>query len=182
MQFNLIVAVCRNNGIGYKGNIPWYIKADLHYFSKLTKGNGRNAIVMGNNTWKSLSDDYYVGLTGRDNFLLSHSVSLDEMPSKDNRLIKSFKTVEEFEKFMEKKTYEEVWIIGGAQIYKTFLDKNMINKCYITYIDKDFECDTFFPELELSKWSEIESRDEYDIKYNCYVRYAVYNVITCDPL
>lgn len=181
MQFNLIVAVSRNNGIGYKGNIPWYIKSDLQYFSKLTKGNGHNAIVMGNNTWKSLSSDYSLGLTGRDNFILSHSTSLDERFDKDNRLIKSFEKVEEFERFMEKKTYEEVWIIGGAQIYKTFLDKNMIKKCYITYIDKDFECDTFLPDLALSKWSEIESRYDYDIKYDCYVRYVVYELITCDP-
>jgi dihydrofolate reductase len=182
MQFNLIVAVCRNNGIGYKGNIPWHIKADLQYFSKLTKGNGRNAIVMGNNTWKSLPSQYSLGLPGRDNFVLSRSASLDERLDKDNRLVKSFETVEDFSEFSKKKNYEEVWIIGGAQIYKTFLDKNLNKKCYITYIDKDFECDTFLPELERSKWSEIESRDEYDIKYNCYVRYVVYDVITCDPL
>ena len=174
MLFNLIVAVCRNNGIGYKGTLPWHIKADLQYFSKLTKGNGRNVIVMGNTTWKSLSEHYSLGLPGRDNFIVSHSLSLNETVGNDNRLIKSCKTIEELEQWMEKKTYEEGWIIGGAQLYKTFWDKNTINKCYITYIDKEFECDTFLPELELSKWRESASRDDYDMNYKCKVRYVVY--------
>ena len=79
MKFNLIVAVCRNNGIGYSGTLPWHIKNDLRYFSKLTKGDGTNAVVMGHNTWKSLSVQVRdrIGLQGRDNFVLSSSNRFD---------------------------------------------------------------------------------------------------------
>jgi dihydrofolate reductase len=48
--------------------------------------------------------------------------------------------------------YDEVWIIGGASLYKQFLDLHLVNKCYITTIDKHYECDTFFPELSSDEW------------------------------
>ena len=69
MKFNLIVAMCNNRGIGLNGNLPWNIKEDLQYFSKLTKGNGNNAVIMGSNTYNSLNK--VDGLPGRDNLILS---------------------------------------------------------------------------------------------------------------
>ena len=46
-KINLIVAMCKNNGIGIEGKIPWHIEADMKYFSKMTKGDGLNAVIMG---------------------------------------------------------------------------------------------------------------------------------------
>ena len=173
MQINLIVAVCRNNGIGYKGDIPWHIKTDLQYFSKLTKGDGNNAIVMGKNTWNSLPHS----LLGRDNLIFSLNQTFNKSVTKDNHLIKTFGSYEEFMSFIKLKSYKEIWIIGGAQIYKTFLDKKIINKCYLTYIDKDFVCDTFLQDLPISEWKEIECIHDYDNKYACTVSYTVYERI-----
>ncbi len=171
MLINLIVAMCRDNGIGYKGSMPWHVKADMQYFSKLTKGNGHNAVVMGNNTWLSLQPN---GLPKRDNFIFSHKQRFSEISSNGNNLIKSFDSYDEFQVYIISHPYEEIWIIGGAQLYKTFLEKNIINKCYITYIDKEFECDTFFPALDDTKWTAIECISDYDEKYDCNVRYMVY--------
>ena len=67
MQYKLIVAVCKHNGIGYRDTLPWKIKEDLKHFSKLTKGNGKNAIVMGKNTWNSIGGS---PLPKRDNLIL----------------------------------------------------------------------------------------------------------------
>jgi len=47
MKYQLIVAMCETRGIGYKNNLPWNIPEDLKYFSKLTRGNNNNAVVMG---------------------------------------------------------------------------------------------------------------------------------------
>ena len=69
MSFNLILSMCRNNGIGLKGKLPWNIPQDLHYFAKLTKGDGNNAVIMGSNTYNSLNK--VDGLPGRDNLILS---------------------------------------------------------------------------------------------------------------
>ena len=75
MKCNIIVAMCKyNDGIGLNGSLPWDIKEDLHHFSKLTKGTGKNAVIMGTNTYKSLN---MPGLHGRDNFILSSQLKLD---------------------------------------------------------------------------------------------------------
>ena len=64
MNINLIVAMCKNNGIGLNNKIPWKISEDMHYFSKKTSGNypgdgnKKNAVIMGRNTWESLPKKY----------------------------------------------------------------------------------------------------------------------------
>jgi dihydrofolate reductase len=65
-------------------------------------------------------------------------------------------------------------VIGGAQIYKQFLEQGKIDKCYVTYIDEDFYCDAFFPELDKTEWREIERLDTYDKTYECSVNYIIY--------
>ena len=176
MRFNLIVAVCRDNGMGFKGQLPWHIPQDLQYFSNLTKGDGNNAVIMGHKTWQSLPipKGKPRGLPQRDNFILSRSDSFDMLLNHD-RLSKTFKSIAELEMFIEKTNlYEEVWVIGGAEIYKQFLEQGKIQKCYITRIDADFECDTFFPELDMKAWREIERIDNYEPIYDCPLIYSVY--------
>lgn len=191
MQFNLIVSTCRNNGIGLNNKIPWHITDDLRYFAKLTKGDGLNAVIMGHQTWQSLPNlpNKPRGLIERDNFVLSGQHSFDMLINHD-RLVKTFKTVDEMEAYLSvNNTYREIWVIGGAQIYKHFLDLNKIKKCYVTYVDEDFECDTFFP-IDIAgqsasvadtgksvagpRWIEIERTDTYDKTYECLVRYSIY--------
>ena len=53
MKLKLIVGIDNQNGIGLNNTLPWYNKEDLKYFSKVTKGDGNNVIIMGSNTWKS---------------------------------------------------------------------------------------------------------------------------------
>ena len=75
MNYNIIVAICENNGIGYNNSLPWNIKEDLKIFSKLTRGNNNNAIIMGRNTFESLPNNF---LPKRDNLVLSESLKIDE--------------------------------------------------------------------------------------------------------
>jgi len=52
LRFKLIVAMCPNGGIGYKGGLPWpHNKADMAHFAKRTTGGGNNAVIMGAKTW-----------------------------------------------------------------------------------------------------------------------------------
>lgn len=179
MQYNLIVAMCRNNGIGHMGQLPWKIPEDLQYFSRFTKGDGNNAVVMGHKTWQTLPfpTGKPRGLTDRDNFVLSKTNWFDMLWNHD-RLSKTFKSIEELESYITKNDiYEDVWVIGGAEVYKQFLDQGKIDKCYVTYIDADFECDAFFPELSKSEWKEMERLESYNKVYECNVSYLVYNRI-----
>lgn len=159
MKFNLIVALCKNGGIGKNNKLPWQIKEDLCHFSKLTKGNGKNAVIMGSKTYLSLPlPNHY--LPGRDHFILSNTLQLDKQMD-DTHLIKSFPSITHLICYLEKindNIYEEVWIIGGSQIYKQFIERNLIHKCYLTYIDKEYECDTFFHPFPLNEnWKLIKS-------------------------
>lgn len=141
MIYNIIVAQCKNTGIGYNNSIPWYIKSDLKYFKKMTIGINKNAIVMGKNTWNSLKS----ALPNRDNLVLSTTIKKFDYKN-NNNIVKSFTNIESLLNFCNRINYNEVWIIGGAQIYDLFLQQKIITiyRIYITYIDSNYECDTFF--------------------------------------
>jgi len=168
---NIIVAVCKNNGIGKNNTLPWSLKQDLKYFKYKTIGNRNNVVAMGHNTFKSLNKT----LPKRKNiiFTMKNDYSLFKLNQKnninDNPIY--FNNVDTFKKYVNKKKYNCTWIIGGEQIYNTFI--NDVDKIYLTQIYKDFECDTFFPDIpthfSLTKVSPIIN--ENNIKY----RFKVYS-------
>jgi len=153
MNYNLIVAMCEGRGIGYKGKIPWYRKQDLLNFSKLTKGNGDNAVIMGSTTWKSLPKQV---LPERDNLVLSTTIKNHSLMN-DDHVVKLFSDIDTIIDFCDLMQYDDVWIIGGESIYKQFLDKNIVKKCYISTIEDYYKCDTFFPELNEQEWKTIDT-------------------------
>ena len=74
-----------------------------------------------------------------------------------NRLCKPFSAIEDKVNPIEtNKKYEDVWIIGGESIYKSFLELNLISECYITFVDNSYDCDTFFP-IDLLKLFFVDS-------------------------
>lgn len=166
-MYNIIVAFDNNRGIGKNNTIPWYFPEDLKYFSKMTKGTNNNAIIMGKNTWTSLTKP----LLGRDNLILSTTLEITNNSPKNN-YIKTFKTLEELELFCINQNYTNVWIIGGGQIYNDFLNSNKINKIYATLINNDYNCDVFFPKLDDCKWKIIKREDK--IENNTMISYIIY--------
>lgn len=153
ININIIVAYCKNNGIGYKNTLPWYIKSDLMKFKLKTIGNKNNAVIMGKNTYNSLKNKF---LIDRDNLILSSSINIDKKIN--NNLIKSFSNINNLEEFIKQKKYDELWVIGGEQIYKLFMQEDnlfKINYIYITYIDKSIDCDAFFPNIDYSNFKFV---------------------------
>ena len=140
VNYNIIVAMCDNNGIGYKNSLPWKNSEDLKRFAKLTKGNGKNAIVMGRKTWESLPNK---PLKERHNIVISKSSS--------NTLgDKMFSDIDKVYNYCEESKFENIWIIGGESIYRYFICKKYISEIHITKIQGNYECDTFFPETNIS--------------------------------
>jgi len=138
MSYNIIVATCEENGIGKDNDLPWdRIPEDMRNFSKLTKGKGNNAIIMGKNTYKSIGRP----LPNRTNIILSRSLNEES----EEKNIYVFKNIDSCVKFCTDKGFDEVWIIGGESIYRQFLELNLIQKIYKTNINRKIECDTFFP-------------------------------------
>ena len=138
MKLNVIVAMCKNNGIGYKNQLPWHFRSDLKYFSKLTKGKPteKNALIMGKNTWISLPKK---PLPDRTNYILSSTFVYKN----------TFPNIDDLMYFLEYKEYDNIYIIGGSQIYTTFLQSyhDEIDNIFVTKIDKEYDCDTFFPNI-----------------------------------
>ena len=154
MNYNVIVGMCKNRGIGVNNTLPWHIKEDLQLFSKLTKGDGNNAIIMGKNTWNSLPNH---PLPSRDNLIISSSLDISKNSPKNN-YIKTFTTIENVIFFCNEQKYETVWIIGGEQIYSSFLSLDVINNIFISYINDIFICDKYFPLLDENKWKITERK------------------------
>lgn len=140
MHINGIVAYSRNRGIGLNNQLPWKLPEDLKRFQRLTTGKGLNAVIMGRNTWESIPF-----LKNRDNLILSTTLDMDY--EKNGRVVKTFTSIEMVRKYCEERKYEKIWVIGGSEVYKQFIDSNLLNNIYVTYIDDDYKCDTYFPQL-----------------------------------
>ena len=159
MKFKLIVAICKGGGIGKNNTLPWKIKEDLNYFSKVTKGNGNNAIIMGRKTFTSIGSK---GLHGRDNLILTNSSQYNNINN-----VLYFNDIHSIKEHCREKNYDDAWVIGGETIYKQFLDAQLIDMCSVTFINKPFECDTFFPkfgkEWLLENHYKLSNKKNYDI-------------------
>ena len=176
MNCNIIVAYCKNYGIGLNNNLPWNIRSDLFKFSKLTRGNGNSAIIMGKNTWNSLP---MKPLPRRDNLILSKSLDINiekyDDKNKKNYYAKSFDKIEKIYEYCNDRNYETIWVIGGSKIYNLFLTDQLIkiDKIYVTYIDKEFESDVFFPKINTSKYKFTNQSEQY--VPNLYYDFKIYD-------
>lgn len=174
MKYNIIVAMCNERGIGIKNKLPWNLPGDLRRFSKLTIGNNNNAIIMGKNTWLSLPKK---PLPKRDNLILSTTLQMSDIQNNtdasNNTYI--FNNVNDCLKHCKDK-YETVWIIGGQQIYDYFIKRNIIDYYYVTFIDKEFYCDTFFPDIQ-EDYLLVKNEKLWSKKYNSNYFYQMYKKI-----
>ena len=175
MFFKLIVAYCDNGGIGINNNLPWYFPNDLKRFSKLTRGEGNNAILMGRKTWQSLPNKF---LPKRDNLILSRTIQINE--TKNDKLLKSFSDIDDIIKFCKNKNYDDIWIIGGEQIYKMFLSRNLVKQIYATVIHKTYNCDAFFNTWDKQKFFILNntSINEKEIDEDICIDYITYQLNT----
>lgn len=132
MNISMIAAIGKNNELGKNNSLIWDIKEDLKFFKDTTMGH---PVVMGRNTFLSLPKV----LPGRKNIVIS---DVDLI----NNKIEVYKSIKEFLTNYEK-CKDELFIIGGASIYKQFID--LSNKLYLTEIDDtDKDADVYFPKFD----------------------------------
>ena len=160
MTVNIVVAYCKGNGIGKNNTLPWCIPQDLKHFSKLTKGNNTNMVVMGRKTWESLPNK---PLPNRFNAIVTTTLSIDING------VKTFKSFKDVLDFSRKKHFSNVWIIGGQQLYKTALDEGIVDEIHVSIIDEEYDCDTFFP-----YFSEIEYKKTLEKYISEKVTYTIF--------
>jgi dihydrofolate reductase len=139
-----IVAVDRNGAIGKGGKLPWHYSADLKFFKETTTGN---ACVMGYHTWLTLKKP----LPNRLNIVLSRRA---EVPQQDSVVV-----VRDVDAVlaMEKDLKGDLFVIGGAQVYQSFLP--YIEKWFVTEVPLEVEgADTFVPENYLEGFGRTETK------------------------
>ena len=128
MKLNLILATTYELGIGMKnGALPWSSRKDMRRFSKLTKGKGdyRNLILMGRNTWEGLPKK---PLPQRDHVILSRRFSHIQSDKDKEHVFTEQSMKHILETVMKYSYYDEIWIIGGKQVYEEFI--KMYSKKY----------------------------------------------------
>ncbi|AOR24785.1 dihydrofolate reductase [Clostridium taeniosporum] len=155
-MLSIIVAIAENNVIGNDNKLIWHISEDLKRFKEITSGK---TILMGRKTFQSLPgilpNRKHVILTRDKNFNIdSNSVEI----------------LHNFDELLNKysKSDEEVFVIGGGEIYKQLLPH--ANKLYLTKIYKEFDGDTYFPQINYNEFkidyeSDIKINDKNQLKY-----------------
>ena len=159
---SIIVAFAEDNVIGKDNSLIWHISDDLKRFKKLTSGH---PIIMGRKTYESLP---FKPLPNRKNIIIS---------SQTNIFFKGATTVNSYKNALKEcKQEKEVFICGGASIYNHFLQ--IADKLHITKVYKNFEGDTFFPEIDYSKWQlKSKSGKLIDKKTNLEYEFIDYDRI-----
>jgi dihydrofolate reductase len=142
MKRSLIVAMDEAGLIGRDGDLPWRLPNDLRHFRKLTMGG---IVLMGRKTWVSLGKP----LEGRENWVLSRG----DVQLPDG--VRHFRTLEAA---LQAAGERKLMVIGGAQIYAQALPH--MDALYLTRVHAQVDGDTWFPDLALEGWKEIE-REEH---------------------
>jgi dihydrofolate reductase len=131
-------------GIGFKGKLPWHNKADLANFKRLTTGS---VVIMGRGTWDSIGRR---PLPYRDNVVLSQTLyPNDKSIYTEDRCICchsldiALNTIHQ-DYYLKQRP---IYIIGGAQVYKTALDMEIVDEVVLTRMKGWFPTDTYFPPL-----------------------------------
>ena len=165
MIVSAIVAIAKNNAIGKNNQLLWHLPADMKYFKEKTLGH---CIITGRKNYESIPEKFRP-LPGRINIVISRQ---------KNYTAPGAIVVHSIEMAIQQATNlneQEVFIIGGAEIYKQSL--SIVDKLYITYVDAQFDADAFFPELNLDEW-KVESRylhpaddkNKYDCSFCVYTK------------
>lgn len=157
-MINLIAAIDKNRALGKNGQLLCHLPLDLKYFKQHTLNQ---SVLMGRKTFESIGH----ALPNRENFVLTHQKNLK---------IPGCICVNSLEEAIAKKQHENLWIIGGAEIYTLCLP--FADKILLTHIEHTFEgADTFFPKIDLKQWKifceelhPVSAKNSYPLRFVTY--------------
>jgi dihydrofolate reductase len=160
MSLSVIAAMSANRVIGINNSLPWKLPEDLKYFKNLTLGK---SIIMGRKTFESIGRP----LPSRENIVVTQQ---------QNYKTVGIKIAYSLEEAIELAENKEIFIIGGAEIYKQSLP--LVETVYLTLIEKNFDGDAYFPELDLKVWHLVQEESHYSesekftYKFQIYKKYS----------
>jgi len=162
-MISIIVAVAENNVIGKDNNLIWHLPVDMKFFKDTTMGH---CVIMGRKNYESIPEKFRP-FSNRTNIVVTRQKEFHAPGTI---------VVDSIEKAIEaaKQTNDtEIFIIGGAEIYKQTLP--LTDRIYFTRIHHSFDGDTFFPEINWNEWKEIDRKkgivDEKNIYAHDFITY-----------
>lgn len=162
MIISLIAALDENGGIGFQNSIPWHLPSDLARFKKLTMGHH---LILGRKTYLAIGKP----LAGREMIVLSRNP--DFRPQGILRVDSYPEALNQASKRGEK----EVFVVGGAEIYREALDS--ADRFYLTRVHTQAEVDTVFPDWNEADWEVIcsqeipaDARNPFRTTFTCLIR------------
>jgi len=144
MTITLLVAAAENNAIGKNNQLLWHLPNDMKFFKNTTWGM---AVIMGRKTYESVNKP----LPGRFNIVITRQA---DWKAEGVMVAADLNTA--LQKAKETNC-NEIFVIGGGEIYKQSME--MADKIYITRVHATLDGDTFFPEIDESKWELIKNQD-----------------------
>lgn len=157
-MLTIIAAAAENNALGKDNDLVWHLPDDFKRFKRLTSGHH---IIMGRKTFESfpklLPDRTHVIITRKKDYHPENTIVVNSLDKAIN----------------VSKLDEQPFIIGGGEIYKIAIEK--AEKLELTRVHGKFEADTFFPEIDESKWKLVkEEFHEKDEKHKYSFTYLTY--------
>ena len=146
-KISIICAISENRAIGKDNKLLWHITNDLNRFKELTSGH---VVLMGRNTFLSIGRS----LPNRTNIIITQDKRYKAAGCiVCHSLEEAIETAKQYEE-------DEIFIIGGGQIYKQTI--GLVDKLYLTVVESEFEADTFFPDYSAFKNVVFEKSEESD--------------------
>ena len=165
--FSIVVAIDEKNGIGKQGALAWHLSADLKHFKEITTTTSdpgkKNVVIMGRKTWDSLPKKFKP-LPGRLNVVLTAQKGI-VFP---NGVLNFSSLVEALQELDHRSDLENIFVIGGAQIFTQALKDPACRDLFVTHLKSDFHCDVFFSPIPASfkLVEELPWANEGDIQYH----------------
>lgn len=160
----IVAAMDSKSLIGKDGGLPWHIPADLKHFKELTMGA---VIIMGSTTWKSFPK----ALPGRHHVVITRNPDSIVAPE-DGCVVGSVEDAIKAAKVEAKARNSEIFIIGGADIYRQTID--LVDRMIITRVWGSHDGDTYFPTIDTDKWGASVYRDLDDVESNGH-RFSIFD-------
>ena len=158
---NCIVAVDRKWAIGNKNELLISIPSDQKYFREMTTGN---VVILGRKTLSGFPGGR--PLKNRVNIMLTKSKGVSVEGATVVNSVED--AIEEAKKYPD----TEIFVIGGESIYRQFLP--YCDKAYVTFIDREFEADTYFPNLDADEEWELTKESEEQTYFDSPYTFRVY--------
>lgn len=137
MKVIIIVAMDEKRGIGKNNDLMWHLPKDMQFFKEKTIGD---VVVMGRKNWDSLPERFRP-LPNRENVVLTKNGNFNAEGAT------VFNELQDCLENFRKRGKQQLYIIGGGQIYASALNLDVVDEMYITFVHRTFDADTFFPTL-----------------------------------